>query len=123
MEKKMAPLSDGNATDKINWEWALKTHLTKMNYLVLRCSKLNPSAPAYGLKEKLKKVIMDAISELYKKHNVSLLVNTQSMTGESDMEMSTNTVNIDNIWFIDLPMKTTNAKSARDENKQEITLV
>ena len=115
MEKTMALLSDGNETNKINWELALKNHLYTTNFLVLRCSKLNPSAPAYGLKDKLKKVLTDAISELHKKHNVSVYVDTQKEISEGNAQMNNKLITKENIIFLESQPEISNSKRDRDE--------
>ena len=47
-----------------------------MNFIVPQCSKLNPNSKAYGPKEKLEKILIDAITELNDKHGVSVLVDS-----------------------------------------------
>jgi len=84
-----------------------------MNFIIPQCLKLNLNTKAYGPKEKLKKVLKDAITELQNKHNISVLVDLHYATGR-------NAINMDSIEFKENATKKTNNEKRDCEENQAI---
>lgn len=119
----MAPLSNGDETDEINWELAMKNYLYVMNFFVIKFSKLDPYAPAYSPKDKLKIVVIDVISKLNKKHNVSVFVYMRKDIGDRNVKTSNKIINAENIDFLEMTNESFNGKRKQDEQNRDIVCI